>query len=104
MSTSFRKIGTESFELKQVQENIEQTFKSVLSNPLLDGVLLSDIGLTTGSPNMVEHKLGRQPLGYIVVKRSAAATISDVKSEKVVEQNFLKLNTSTNVTISLWVF
>jgi len=102
--SSFRKIGTESFELKQVQENVEQTFKQILTNPLINGVLLRDVQLTTGSTNLVQHKLGRKALGYIVTKRSANATVFDADSKTVVEQNFLKLSTSANVTVDLWVF
>jgi hypothetical protein len=102
--TSFKKIGTDNFELKQVQENTEQALESLLNNPILNGVLLRSVQLTTGSPSLVEHKLGRKPLGYLVTKRNANATIYDTETTSVAEQNFLKLNTSANVTVDLWIF
>jgi len=101
---AYRKIRSKVTDLVQVQENIEQTFKSVLSVPLLNGRLLTDIQLITGQTNRVEHKLGRNMIGYIIVRKNAAATIYDTKSSKVADQGFLLLSTSTNTITDIWIF
>ena len=104
MIRAFRKIRSKVQDLVQVQENIEQTFKSVLQVPLLNGRLITDLALVTGSINRVEHKLGRKFIGYLVVRKNAAATIYDSKSSNVADEGVLLLSTDTNTTIDIWIF
>lgn len=104
MIRSFRKIRSETEDLVQVQENIEQTFSSLLRVPQLNGVLLRDISLQSGQNNRIEHKLGRSVIGYTVIRKDAPATIYDTKSSKVSDQNILLLNTDLNTTIDIWIF
>ena len=104
MIRAFRKIRAKEFELNQVQDSIEQTFKSVLSVPLLNGVLIRSINLTSGTTNRIEHKLGRNLIGYLVLRKDAPATIYDTKSSAVSDKDFLLLSTTQNTTIDIWVF
>lgn len=69
---------------------------SILNGTQLDGIQLST------SPLRVSHKLGRQPLGYIVVKRNANATVYDADDSQ--PTLFLNLTASASVTVSLWVY
>jgi hypothetical protein len=46
----------------------------LLSNPLVSGILLKNISLITGS-NVVNHKLGRNPQGWILIDIDASASI-----------------------------
>jgi hypothetical protein len=104
MIRAFRKIKSTIQELNQVQENIEQTLRSVLQTPILNGVLLTNIDLVTGAVNRVPHKLGRELRGYFIVKKNSAATIYDTQSSLKADENFLLLNTSANTNVNIWIF
>lgn len=103
MLRSFRKLNTDSRELNQVQENIEQTFRAVLVAELLGGQLLTDVQLASGA-NRVQHGLSQPLQGYFVVRKNGIADIYDTKSSKVVDRNILILNSTASVTVDLWVF
>lgn len=95
-----KKVATNDHKLNQIQNNMEQAITPVLDKAIIDGILLKDIAITTGSVDIVDHKLGRTPLGYIVVKRSANSVIWD----SATNSRSISLNCSANVTINLWIF
>lgn len=77
-----------------------QTALSVI--PFLDGVLLEDLAVTTTATDFA-HGLNRTFRGFIVLKvkdnsviRNPAASTNDAK--------FIRLQTGTNTTATLWVF
>jgi len=95
---SLRKINTNDVTLQLIQENVDAALRT-LSTPLQNGVLITGITLTTNDTK-VSHKLGRIPVGYIVVKRSTAATVFDT----ALTDTFLTLKATTPTIVSIWVF
>lgn len=100
---SFRKVVGQDRELNQVQSNVAQAVSEFIKSPLLDGRLIEDLSLTTSSTR-IEHKLGRVPRGYLIVKRNANAQVYDTLSSEGSPELFLPLTASGNVTVSLWIF
>lgn len=98
----FYKFRSEDQELNRVQEQIEQVLNPLASIALLDGALLENVDLVTATDKNIEHKLSRKYSGYIIVKRSAACDIFDKQSQD--DTKFLTLNSSADVTVSIWVF
>lgn len=99
---AFKKTGVSAPDVARFQENVDNALKPVLSSVLLDGVLLEGVELIAGQANVIEHKLEREPRGYIIVKRSANSQVWDEVS--ALKNSTLVLQCSANVTISLWVF
>jgi len=97
----FKSLSTKDKVLDRVQNNIEIFSDSVIKNPLLDGMLLEDIALTT-TETQVNHKLGRVPNGWIIVKKNAAQDVYE--SGTTLTDRFLSLTAAGTVTVSLWVF
>ena len=98
---ALKQIATKNQELDRVQDNI-QTFSEVLTKiPFLDGVLLEDVILTT-TEKLINHTLGRKPLGWIIVKKNAAQDIYE--SGTTLQTRFLSLTAAGTVTVNLWVF
>ena len=64
-----------SREFNTLQDNIEQSINPVLDSRIVDGVYLKEIDLTASVDNLIEHKLGREPLGWFVVRKFAAGDI-----------------------------
>lgn len=96
----FKKLVSEQADSNQIQANVEEAFNQINTKAIVDGVLLKDIILTTGIINKISHKLGRKPLGYIIVRRNANSTIYD----NSVDNKTINLNCTANVTVSIWVF
>lgn len=70
--------------------------------PILDGRLIENIALATGTRKVINHGLGRRFRGYIVVRRDAGAIIWS--EDATDESKELWLQASANVNINLWIF
>ena len=86
------------------QEHVESVINPVLDSAIIDGVLLEDIALVSGSFTSIEHKLGRKPRGYLVIRKSAAQTVYEDAGDYDNRKLFIKLRASGSVTVNLWVF
>jgi hypothetical protein len=75
----------------------------VLANPLVGGHLIKNVPLVSGV-NIVNHGLGANLQGYLVVLNSSAVTINDHQSRNQTPQLTLILNTSGATTVTLYVF
>ena len=100
--TKFKQIKSDDYELMRVQDNVNTALIPVLTNQILNGQVLKSVVLTTGSSNIVNHKLGRDLVGYIVIKKNANADVWD--STSVTPTLTLVLETSANCTVDLYVF
>ncbi len=97
------KILSKDISVNKIQDNLDKFFEGLRKVNILNGTLIKNVDLTTGSANRIEHKLDRIPEGYIVVKKNAVADIYD-NSTGTRQDLFLDLNTTANVTISIWIF
>ena len=85
-----------------MQDRIKVVTDALVANQLLEGRLVT-VTLTAGAFTQVTHGLGRQPQGYIVVRRNANAVIWD-QPNGTDANAFLYLQPSATVTATLWVF
>ena len=86
------------------QDHIESVINPVLNSAIIDGVILEDIDLVSTGFTSVEHKLGRKPRGYLVIRKSAAETVYEDVGDYDNRKLFIKLRASGSVTVNLWVF
>jgi len=100
----YKKVRTDDNIVRQIQDAVEIPLKDISSRSILDGQVLSNIELVTGADNIIDHKLQRKLVGWIVVRQSANANIWDIQDLNTRPQTSLVLQTSANVTVSLWVF
>ena len=101
---SLKKSSFEDRETAKLQTNMEIWTQQITNVPIIDGVLLRDIELTTGSVNKIEHKLGRKLIGWMIAGQNANAVVWDSQSNNTTPNSTVDLNCSANVTINLWVF
>lgn len=83
----------------RAQDRWATLLNPVISNEINQGTLLTDINLKSGS-NVINHKLGRQPLGWIIVDQTASAEIYRTAWSNLT----LTLNSSATASVALWVF
>lgn len=79
------------------------TLNPLLKSPVAMPVLIKKISLSSGD-NVINHSLGFQLSGYIVVLNSAAVTFYDKQNTNPTPDKTLVLNASGATTISLLVF
>ena len=100
----FKKVNTAIKDLYQTQENVEQVLTPILNSPIIDGVLVKDVDVGT-SDTVVNHKLGRSPLGWIVIKRNENAVIYESATTNNNKDKFLILKASSATTDThFWIF
>lgn len=97
-------ISTSNPELSRLQSNLDNWASSIMKSGLNDGLLLKSVVLSTGVINAVEHKLGRELSGWIIVRKRANAQVWDSQDTNIFKTKSLALECSANVTIDLWVF
>lgn len=85
-----------------MQDSWATQLDPVISNPWLQGQLLTGISLINGT-TVVNHKLGRTPLGWTLVSPQAAATVHQAVQQPNPSLT-LTLVSNAAVTTSLWVF
>jgi hypothetical protein len=100
---AYKKKGLDD-NINKVQDNVQLALNPIINSPIINGILLSNITLTSGQDNIIEHKLGRELRGYLVVKKSANSNIWDLQDINKLSRLTLNLQCSTNCVISLWVF
>lgn len=99
MVKAFREVHTTNQELSAAQRNISTFAQQFYGIQLLGGILVRDVTLSTAT-TAIAHKLGRTPIGYIVVDKNTTCDIWTVAKDATT----LTLDTSAAVTATLWVF
>lgn len=100
----FKKLPSKSSELSQVQKNVEEVINPIINSQIVDGVLLRNLKLCALEANLVTHKLGRPPLGWVVVRQRADSRIWDVQDANILKTTTLALTCSHEVEVDLWIF
>lgn len=101
---AFKNVNPDDPIIDKLESNVAQVFSYLQGKAIIDGVLIEGVALLSSKTNLVPHLLQRRPRGYIVVKQNANATIWDSTPAANIENIYLQLLVSANVTVSLWVF
>lgn len=86
--------------LSQMQTTWAAQLDPVISNQLVNGLLLPNLMLKSGD-NVINHKLGRAPQGWFLVDTTAACQLY---RSAPYNNLTITLNASAPTTAALWVF
>tara|TARA_Y100000296_G_C4979924_1_gene160087 strand:+ start:70 stop:387 length:318 start_codon:yes stop_codon:yes gene_type:complete len=100
----FERIHATDPDLNRVQEMLQDALFPVMDASIIDGLLITDQDLASGTTSIISHKLGRPIRGWIVVGKNAAQHVYDVQSSNENPEKFLYLTAGGTVTVDLWVF
>lgn len=89
--------------LTQTQQQWAAILNPLISSQLTQGLLLQNQALNDGV-TVINHKLGRPLVGYIIVGINAAATIYDSQATNQTPALTLVLNSNAAATANIWVF
>ena len=103
----FDKLKHPDQTINLIQDRVASTFEQFFLNPLLDGKLVQTV-LRLGT-NRISHKLGRQPVGYLIVQKDGEFTYhDDGKNEwndRLMTLTLLtRLTTREDINVTLYVF
>jgi hypothetical protein len=101
---AYKIIRSDIDDLNRVQDRIADAFSAISSSDVINGVLLKSLSLSTGVENLIAHKLGRKPKGYIVIRKRSQSDIWDEQDSVEMPNKYLDLRCSANVLIDLWIF
>lgn len=87
--------------LTLLQTNWRSTLNPLLAIPFLQGVALLNIALVSTKPNVINTRLSRMQQGWIITDIDLPA---DVSRSEPFNLSTLTLVTSSNCTVSLWVY
>ena len=95
-------------EFNRLQDSIEQAVNPIIDSRIVDGVYIKEVDLSTAD-TFVEHKLGREPLGFIVVRKFAAGdvfeSLTDSSGDNYERKKFINIKASTSLSnVYLWIF
>jgi len=99
---SFKKMGSED-DINRIQDNIDAVLRPLQASPIGQGNLLTGVVLINGATE-VEHKLGRDLLGWIIVGKNQNLQVWDSQSTNVKKSKTLVLNCTAALVCSIWVF
>lgn len=99
-----KQIDPQNQNVTQTQSNVNTALKQIANSAIIDGVLIKGINVGTAD-TIVNHKLGREPLGWIVVKKNEAGEIYESSTVNKNRDKFLILKGSTATTdTNFWIF
>ena len=62
-----KQIDPENQNITQTQSNVNTAVRQIANSPIIDGVIVKDVTFVSATDTVVNHKLGREPLGFIVI-------------------------------------
>jgi hypothetical protein len=101
--SSLKRQGSDNEEIVKLQDYIDEALGPILSNPLLNGVLLRNLNVQTGN-NLIAHKLDRKPLGFFVIRKRANINVWDSQDTEKLPNRFFSLESSGNGSIDIIIF
>ena len=99
MGRQISSVQMDDEKINRIQSNILPPLNALINITFLDGVLLKDQALASGTTS-VDYKLGRKLSGYLILKQNAQASIW-LGSATDTTASF---GSSNSVTVDLWVF
>lgn len=103
MIIKFYKLHTKDEIINRIQDNLITTLNPIFNNPTIDGVVLSQVTLQTGT-NIINHKLGRNLIGWELTRKRAIADIYDDQDNNLTPAQTLVLISSANIIVDIYVF
>lgn len=91
-------MSTSDQTLSMLQTRWSSILNPIISSPLSDAILLTDIPISFGD-NSINHTLGQPIVGYIVVRINGPTTLYD-KDSSTPNLTFI-LNSSSNQMINV---
>lgn len=100
----FKQINTSDFNLSRIQDNAATTFSDITKIAFLDGTSIQ-ANLSAGADTVIEHGLGRVPVGYFSTSCSSpGAALFESSTTNNLRDRIILLRATATVTMTIWIF
>jgi hypothetical protein len=96
-------VTTKAQDLSLVQTKWAAILNPVIALPLTQGTIIPNVSLVSGK-NVINHSLGRNLMGWILVRVRASATFYDTQDSNPFPSLTLWLEASAASVVDLYVF
>ena len=97
-------VHTDDPVLQQVQANVASALKAAEASPVGRSEIIKGVSLLSSGTTTVSHKLGRDLVGWIVIRRGGGAAVWDEQATNALASKTLTLRCANDVTVDLLVF
>lgn len=84
----FERVSTDDSTLNRIQERVEDAFLPVTSSSILDGKIINNVELASGTTSIISHNLGRAIKGYIVISKMQLSMFMTPSLQTVIKIDF----------------
>lgn len=92
-------------DTREMDSNVSRVFQSLYPNPLLNNpTIVKGIVFTTNTDVQIAHRLGRTPVGYIIVNKNSNGSIYTSSTTNVAPTAYMILKSDANVTADILFF
>ena len=96
---------TNSKDLQNLNDAVQRVFLSLLPNPLLNSPqIVQNVSMVSGADTWVDHRLGRLPIGYLVIKANAAVQVFTSPSTNILPTARICLKANATATVDILFF
>lgn len=103
MLAKFKTFNTQNVEMNRLQDNIADGFGPVLTAEILDFNIVKSQVLAIGD-NVVDHRLGRAPIGWFVVRKRGPGNFYDKQDTNPTPTRNIVINSDSAVTVDIYFF
>ena len=103
MLPKFKTFNSQDIEINRLQDNVADGFNRVLTSAILDFTLIKSVALKIGD-NVVNHELGRNPNGWIVVRKRGPGNFYDKQDSNTTPALNIVINSDSAVTVDFYFF
>jgi len=97
--------GTQNRDVQTLDNAVSNVFQSLYSNPLLNSpTLVKDVAFISGQDTIVNHKLNRPVVGFIVINSNAAVSVFQSSSTNISPTTQIILKSDADATVSFLFF
>ena len=100
---NFTQLWSDNQEITRLQTHIKTVLNPLLELPISDGVMIENLDIGTGD-TVVNHKLGRNCEGFLVVRLKSNATIYESSTVNATPENTIILKASGAATANIYFF
>lgn len=97
---NYKRVISPDTSVNHLQDAVAPIFDSLQAKELIKGRLIKDVIVTTSTVT-INHGLGRQLIGWHIVRKNADANVWEDSAPTTTQ---LVLDSDATVTVSLWVF
>lgn len=87
--------------LQLLQSKWKGIIDPILSNPILAGLQINSVTISSGHAAIINHRLDRKQQGWFIVDQNAPANIARIQP---LNDKTLTLSSDAAVTVAVWVY